>query len=148
MAMLKQAEASRPVPDLCSKRGVSMAAFNKLRTRFSSIDVSLMSEMTELENENRQLGNMYVDPQMRVLIVEEALTKKLPGHLSGAGWPSKQCCSAVWPLPWPAWHLGSVKLFTATMPSDRPRMKKPGRSASPAGRKQPERGLWALVFAT
>ncbi len=76
MAVLKQAEAGTPVPDLCREHGVSTATFYKWRAKFGGMDVSLMAKMRELEDENRRLKKMYVDVQMRALIVEEALAKK------------------------------------------------------------------------
>lgn len=76
MAVLKQAESGTPVPDLCREHGVSTATFYKWRAKFGGMDVSLMAKMKELEDENRRLKKMYVDAQMRALIVEEALAKK------------------------------------------------------------------------
>ena len=76
MAVLKQAEAGTPVPDLCREHGVSTATFYKWRAKFGGMDVSLMAKMKDLEDENRRLKKMYVDAQMRALIVEEALAKK------------------------------------------------------------------------
>ena len=76
MAVLKQAEAGTPVPDLCREHGISTATFYKWRAKFGGMDVSLMAKMKELEDENRRLKKMYVDAQMRALIVEEALAKK------------------------------------------------------------------------
>ena len=76
MAVLKQAEAGTPVPDLCREHGVSTATFYKWRAKFGGMDVPLMAKMKELEDENRRLKKMYVDAQMRALIVEEALAKK------------------------------------------------------------------------
>lgn len=76
MAVLKQAEAGAAVPDLCREHGISTATFYKWRARFGGMDVSLMAKMKELEDENRRLKKMYVDAQMRALIVEEALSKK------------------------------------------------------------------------
>ena len=76
MAVLKQAEVGTPVPDLCREHGVSTATFYKWRAKFGGMDVSLMAKMKELEDENRRLKKMYVDAQMRALIVEEALAKK------------------------------------------------------------------------
>jgi putative transposase len=40
------------------------------------MDVSLLAKMKELEDENRRLKKLYLDAQMRALIVEEALAKK------------------------------------------------------------------------
>ena len=76
MAVLKQAEAGTPVLDLCREHGISNATFYKWRAKFGSMDVSLMAKMKELEDENRRLKKLYVDAQMRALIVEEALAKK------------------------------------------------------------------------
>jgi putative transposase len=76
MAVLKQAEVGTAVPDLCREHGISTATFYKWRAKFGGMDVSLMAKMKELEDENRRLKKMYVDAQMRALIVEEALSKK------------------------------------------------------------------------
>ena len=76
MAALKQAEGGTPVPDICRELGVSTAAFYKWRAKFGGMDVSLMAKMKEIEEENRRLKKLYVDAQMRALIVEEALAKK------------------------------------------------------------------------
>ena len=76
MAVLKQAEAGTPVLDLCREHGISNATFYKWRAKFGGMDVSLMARMKELEDENRRLKKLYVDAQMRALIVEEALAKK------------------------------------------------------------------------
>ena len=76
MAVLKQAEAGTPVPDLCREHGVSTATFYKWHAKFGGMDVSLMAKMKDLEDENRRLKKMYVDAQMRATILEEALAKK------------------------------------------------------------------------
>ena len=76
MAVLKQPEAGTPVPDLCREHGVNTATFYKWRAKFGGMDVSLMAKMKELEDENRRLKTMYVDAQMRAMIVDEALAKK------------------------------------------------------------------------
>ena len=86
MAVLKQAEASTPAPDLCREHGVSTAMFYKWRAKLGGMDVSPMAKMKELQDENQRLKKMYGDAQMRALIVEEAFAKKLPGLLSGARW--------------------------------------------------------------
>ena len=64
------------MPDLCREHGVSTATFYKWHAKFGGMDVSLVAKMKVLEDENRRLKKMYVDAQMRVLIVEEALAKK------------------------------------------------------------------------
>ena len=75
MAVLNQAEVGTPVPDLCREHGVSSATFYKWRAKFGGMDVSMMAKMKELEAESRRLKKMYLDAQMRAMIVEEALAK-------------------------------------------------------------------------
>ena len=77
MAVLKQAEVGTPVPDLCREHGVSSATFYKWRAKFGGMDVSMMAKMKELQDENRRLKKMYLDAQMRAMIVEEALAKNV-----------------------------------------------------------------------
>ena len=64
------------VPELCREHGISSATFYKWRAKYGGMDVSLMVKMKELEDENRRLKKLYVDAQMRALIVEETLAKK------------------------------------------------------------------------
>ena len=76
IAILKQAEAGSPVPELCRKHGISNATFYKWRSKFGGMDASLMARMKELEEENRRLKKMYVEERLKAEIVAEALTKK------------------------------------------------------------------------
>lgn len=76
LAVLKQSEAGMPLPDLCREHGISTATFYKWRAKLGGMDVSLMAKMKELEDENRRLKKMYVDAQMRAMIVEETVAKK------------------------------------------------------------------------
>lgn len=41
LAILKQAEAGTPVPDLCREQGISSAIFYKWRAKFGGMDASL-----------------------------------------------------------------------------------------------------------
>jgi putative transposase len=76
LAILKQAEAGAPVPELCREHGMSSAAFYKWRSKYGGMDASLMSRLKELEAENRQLKKMYAEERLKAEIVKEALEKK------------------------------------------------------------------------
>jgi len=76
MAILKQAEAGSPVPELCREHGISSATFYKWRSKFGGMDASLMARMKELEDENRRLKKMYAEEKLKAEIVKEALKKK------------------------------------------------------------------------
>ena len=76
IAILKQAEAGSPVPELCREQGMSSATFYKWRSKYGGMDVSLMARLKELEDENRRLKKMYAEERLKAEIVQEALTKK------------------------------------------------------------------------
>ena len=76
MAILKQAEAGSPVPELCREHGVSTATFYKWRNKFGGMDASLMARLRELEGENRRLKKMYADERLKAEIIQEAMAKK------------------------------------------------------------------------
>jgi putative transposase len=77
IAILKQAEAGSPVPELCREHGISNATFYKWRAKFGGMDASLMARMKELEEENRRLKKMYAEERLKAEIVAEALAKNL-----------------------------------------------------------------------
>jgi putative transposase len=76
VAVLKQAEAGTPVPPLCREHGISSATFYKWRSKFGGMDASLMSQFKEMQDENRQLKEMYVDAQLSADLLKEAMAKK------------------------------------------------------------------------
>jgi putative transposase len=76
MDAIKRAEAGLAVPEVCRELGISSATFYKWRAKFGGMDVSMMTRMKELEDENRRLRKMVVDERLKAEIVTEALAKK------------------------------------------------------------------------
>lgn len=76
LAILKQAEAGSPVPELCREHGVSSATFYKWRAKFGGMDASMMSRLKELEDENRRLKKMYAEERLKSELLQEAMAKK------------------------------------------------------------------------
>ena len=76
MAILKQAEAGTPVPELCREHGMSSATFYKWRAKYGGMDASMISQMKSLEDENRRLKKMYAEMSMQAELLKEALGKK------------------------------------------------------------------------
>ena len=76
MAIIKQAEAGTPVPELCREHGMSSATFYKWRAKFGGMDASLMARLKELEAENARLKKMYAEERLKAEIIQEAMTKK------------------------------------------------------------------------
>ena len=76
MAILKQAEAGTPVPELCREHRMSSASFYKWHSNYGGMDASLMTRMKELEAENHQLKKMYAEERLKAEIIQEAMQKK------------------------------------------------------------------------
>lgn len=75
LAILKQAEGSVPVPDLCREHGMSSATFYKWRSKFGGIGASMIAQLKELEDENRRLKKMYAEERLKAEILKEAIEK-------------------------------------------------------------------------
>ncbi len=58
MDAVKRVEAGFGVPDICRELGVSTGTFYKWRAKYGGMNVSIMSRMNELEDENRRLKKM------------------------------------------------------------------------------------------
>jgi putative transposase len=97
MDAVKRVEAGFGVPDICREMGISTATFYKWRAKYGGMDVSMMSRMKELEEENRRLKKMYLEEKLKAEIVSEALEKKSGEAIptQGDGHESNQR----------AWHL-------------------------------------------
>lgn len=76
MAILKQAEAGTPVPELCREHGMSSATFYKWRAKFGGMDAPLMARLKELEAENARLKKMYAEERLKADVIQEAMAKK------------------------------------------------------------------------
>ena len=76
VGILNQVEAGSAIQDICREHSISSATFYKWRAKYGGMDVSMMSRMKELEEENRRLKKMYAEVQMKADILKEALQKK------------------------------------------------------------------------
>ncbi len=76
IAVLKQVEGGKPVPELCREHGISSATFYKWHARFGGMDASLMALLKEPEAENARLKKMYAEERLKAEIVKAALEKK------------------------------------------------------------------------
>lgn len=93
IAILKQAEAGSPVPELCREHGISSATFYKWRAKFGGMDASLMARLRELEDENRRLKKMYAEERLKAEIIQEAMAKS--GEAISAA-RDGAACSSLW----------------------------------------------------
>jgi len=66
---VKRVESGIGVPDICRELGVSSATFYKWRANYGGMDVSMMSRMKELEEENRRLKKVYLEEKLKAEII-------------------------------------------------------------------------------
>jgi len=76
VSILKEAQGGVRVADLCRMHGISNKTFYSWRTRFGGADVSMLTELRTLQEENRRLKKMYADVQLQKECLQEALQKK------------------------------------------------------------------------
>jgi putative transposase len=76
LAILRQAEGGVPVAELCREHGMSNASFYKWRAKYGGMDVSMISQMKAVEDENRRLKKMFAELSMQNELLKEALGKK------------------------------------------------------------------------
>lgn len=75
IAVLKQAEAGAPVPELCREHGISSATFYKWRSKFGGMDASLRFQLRELQDEAERSKKMYADAQLSTELLKEAVVE-------------------------------------------------------------------------
>jgi putative transposase len=76
MNILNEAQKGVPVAQVCRTHGVSNATFYSWRSKYGGMDVSMISELKALQEENRRLKKMYAEVQLQKEILQEAMRKK------------------------------------------------------------------------
>ncbi len=73
--ILKLAENGIPITEVCRINGISSATFYKWRAKYGGMDVSVLSQVKQLEAENNRLKKMYAELQLDHHILKEAMKK-------------------------------------------------------------------------
>ena len=60
------------MPDLCRTHAISSAIFNKWQAKFGDMDVSFMTQMKSLREENWCLKTLYGDAQLSADLLQES----------------------------------------------------------------------------
>lgn len=144
MDVVKLVESGFAVPDICRELGISTATFYEWRAKYCGMDVSMMSRMKELEDENRRLKKMYLEEKLKAEIVAEALEK------SGEAISKKVDCHQSG-YDQRAAHQGGLRsvadqliLLSLRAPT-RCRERRSGQLAHPFDGQPPQLGLWPVL---
>ena len=76
IAVLKQAEAGKPVPELCREYGISSATFYKWKSKFGGMDVSDAKRLKALEDENAKLKKLLAETMLDNAILKDVNSRK------------------------------------------------------------------------
>lgn len=76
VAVLKEAEAGRPVAEVCRKHGISDATYYNWKARYGGASVSELKRLRELEAENGKLKRMYADLALENEAIKAVLNRK------------------------------------------------------------------------
>ena len=76
VAILKEADAGVPAKEICCQYSIANSTFYKWQEKYGGMEASDVRRLTELEEENRKLKQMYAELSLKSQMQEE-LTKKL-----------------------------------------------------------------------
>jgi len=76
IGFLREADAGKPVKDLCRRHGFSEASFYLWRKKFGGMDVADAKRLKVLEAENARLKKLLAESMLENEITREALRKK------------------------------------------------------------------------
>ena len=76
IAVLREAEGGRKVPELCREHGIAQDTFYRWRRKYGGMEVSDARRLKELEEENRKLRKVVADLSLDKEALKDALSRK------------------------------------------------------------------------
>ena len=77
VSILKEADAGRPVKELCRTHGISDATYYNWKSKYGGMHASDLKRMKEMEEEMSKLKRMYADLAMENRALKDLIEKKL-----------------------------------------------------------------------
>ena len=77
VAILKEADAGRPVNEIWRSYRISSATYDKWKATYGGVEASDIKRLKELEHENSKLKRLYADLALENAALKDVLTKKL-----------------------------------------------------------------------
>lgn len=76
IGILKAGEAGAPVTDLCRRIGISSHTFYRWRSKFGGMEVNEARRLKQVEDENRELKQIFADLGLGNRALKAALGKR------------------------------------------------------------------------
>ena len=77
IAILKEADAGRPVNEIWRHYGISSATYYKWKVKYGGLEASDVKRLKDLEHENNRLKHMYADLSLENQALKDVIAKKL-----------------------------------------------------------------------
>ncbi|MGH7182885.1 MAG: transposase [Nitrospiraceae bacterium] len=77
VAILKEADAGRPVNEIWRKYGISSATYSKWKAKYGGLEAADIKRLKELEHENSKLKRLYADMALENAALKDLIEKKL-----------------------------------------------------------------------
>ena len=77
VSILKEADAGRPVKEVCRQHGISDATYYKGKSKYGDLEASELKRVKELEAENARLKRLYADMALEHAAMKDLIAKKL-----------------------------------------------------------------------
>ena len=77
VSILKEADAGRPVKEVCRQHGISDATYYKGKSKYGGLEASERKRVKELEAKNARLKRLYADMALEHAAMKDLIAKKL-----------------------------------------------------------------------
>lgn len=77
VAILKEADAGRPVAELLRKHEISSATYDHWKSKYGGLSASELKRLKELEGENTRLKRLYADLALENRALKDLIDRKL-----------------------------------------------------------------------
>lgn len=77
VSILKEADAGRPVKEVCRQHGISDATYYKWKSKYGGMEASDLKRVKELEAENAKLKRLYAEMALENAAMKDLIAKKL-----------------------------------------------------------------------
>jgi putative transposase len=77
VAVLKEADAGKPVREICRQHGVSDATYYRWKSKYGGMEALDLKRVKELEAENARLKRLFADMALENAAMKDLIEKKL-----------------------------------------------------------------------
>jgi putative transposase len=77
VAVLKEADAGKPIKEICRSYGISDATYYKWKSKYGGMEASDLRRVKELEAENARLKRLFAGMALEHAAMKDLIAKRL-----------------------------------------------------------------------